>query len=379
MGNLSPDEALPPVNGLTDGTNPNLLAIVISHPHADHYGLVRLAHPSIPIYIGREADLLLRAAMAFGPFGAAFPIAVNYRHRKAFQIGPFKITPYLNDHSAFDAYSFLIEADGKSLFYSGDIRGHGWKSRMFDQLLASGPKGVDAMLLEGTTLGRDASEPSETEADLVNRIAQSIAETDGIVLSTFSGQNIDRFVTFYKAAKIARRKFVVDLYIAHLLRALGRNSLPDPTTGSLRVFLPKHNKIKIVRDKAFDLVEPYRHRRIYPNELRKRQKHLVMTFRPSMAQDLVDAKCVEGAKLVYSMWPGYLKRGSPDLREWCRNHNIEFEIVHTSGHADAQDLERLVKAIQPKRLIPIHSLAPERFRTLNKNVTSVSDGAWTEM
>ena len=35
MGDLSPNEALPPVQGLVDGINPNLLGIVISHPHAD--------------------------------------------------------------------------------------------------------------------------------------------------------------------------------------------------------------------------------------------------------------------------------------------------------------------------------------------------------
>ena len=43
MGNLSPNETLPPVQGLVEGTNPNLLGIVISHPHADHYGLARLS------------------------------------------------------------------------------------------------------------------------------------------------------------------------------------------------------------------------------------------------------------------------------------------------------------------------------------------------
>ena len=42
-GDLSPDEALPPIKGLVDGANPNLLGIVISHPHADHYGLASLA------------------------------------------------------------------------------------------------------------------------------------------------------------------------------------------------------------------------------------------------------------------------------------------------------------------------------------------------
>ena len=71
-GNLVGLDALPNIDGLKDGTNPDLLGIVISHPHADHYGLVQFAHSSLPIFIGNEADKLLRAAMAFGPFGAEF-------------------------------------------------------------------------------------------------------------------------------------------------------------------------------------------------------------------------------------------------------------------------------------------------------------------
>ena len=96
-----------------------------------------------------------------------------------------------------------------------------------------------------------------TEAELVERIAASIAKTPGMVLAAFAGQNIDRFVTFFKAARRARRHFVADLYLAHLLHALGRKSLPDPTRGALRVCLPRRHKMKIVRDRRFDLVEPY--------------------------------------------------------------------------------------------------------------------------
>ena len=378
-GNLSPDEALPRIEGLVDGTNPDLLAVVISHPHADHYGLATLAHPSVPVYIGREAARLLLAAAAFGPFGASFPSLVHYRHREPLRIGPFRLTPFLIDHSAFDAYSLLVEANGRSLFYSGDIRGHGWKSRLFDQLLATGPKGVDAMILEGTTLGRAESEPTETEASLVERLARSIADTGGLVLAAFSGQNIDRLVTFYKASRIASRGFVVDLYVAHLLRALGRKSLPDPASGALRVYLPRHDKIRIVRNRAFDLVEPYRHRRIYPHELRRRRRHLVMSFRTSMSKDLADADCLEGARLIYSMWPGYLDRGSPDIRDWCADHGVGFEIAHTSGHAGARDLKRFVDAIKPRRLIPIHTLAPERYAALSDNTTVLGDGEWTRI
>ena len=46
MGEVFGEAALPDVEGLTDGSNPNLQGIVISHPHLDHYGLVQFASHS---------------------------------------------------------------------------------------------------------------------------------------------------------------------------------------------------------------------------------------------------------------------------------------------------------------------------------------------
>lgn len=376
MGDVYGEKALPAVKGLKEGDNPDLLGILISHPHADHYGLTIYAHPSIPVYIGKEANTLLKAALAFGPFGADFEKVSHYSHREPFKVGPFKITPFLADHSAFDAYSFIIEADGKSIFYSGDLRGHGWKKGIFEELLSNPPKNVDAMLLEGTTLGRERDEPIESEADLVPKLIRSFKETEGIILASFSGQNIDRFVTFFKAALSTKRTMIVDIYIAQLLKALGRASLPDPTKGQLRVFLPKRMKYKIVRDKSFDLVKPFYSQRIYPEEINNSPERFVMTFRASMAQDLEDADCLKGGRLIYSLWPGYLERSSPDLRDWCSKHQMTFEIIHTSGHASKEDLQRLVTAIGPKILIPIHTLSHKTYEDLHNHVLIVPNKEW---
>ena len=378
-GNLTPGESLPRVPGLTDGTNPSLIGIVISHPHSDHYGLVEHAHPSIPVHMGMEAEKLLRAAAAFSSFGLQRANVVHYRSGVRLIIGPFAITPFLVDHSAFDAYSLLVEADGRRLFYSGDLRGHGWKARSFRALVERGPKGVDAMLLEGTTLGRTGAAKAETEAELVERIADSMARARGIVLATFSGQNIDRFVTFYKPTRKVGRSFVADLYLAHLLRTLGRKSLPDPTSGGMRVFLPRATKRRIVQTKAFDLVEPFRHRRIYPAELTERSTRLVMSFRSSMARELEGVGCLSGGKVIYSMWPGYIERSDPDLRSWAARNGMEFEIIHTSGHADADDLRRLVTGISPRKLIPIHTLSPSRFHEFDAHVVRLRDGQWLDV
>ena len=58
-------------------------------------------------------------------------------------LGPFLITPFLVDHFAYDAYALLIEADGKRLLYSGDLRMHQQKAQLMDKLMAFGPKDVD--------------------------------------------------------------------------------------------------------------------------------------------------------------------------------------------------------------------------------------------
>ena len=105
----------------------------------------------VPIYMGAATSRILTEA-AFWTMGWTVEPAGFLEHREPFTLGPFRITPYLNDHSVFDAYSLLVEAGGKSLFYTGDIRGHGRKSGIFEQLLRHPPEGVDVLLMEGTKI-----------------------------------------------------------------------------------------------------------------------------------------------------------------------------------------------------------------------------------
>lgn len=379
MGDTSGKAALPDIAGLTDGTDQNLLGVIISHPHMDHYGLLPFISPKLPVYIGHEAAKLLTAANAFMRDAVNLDHAIHYRDRQPFQVGPFRITPFIADHSAFDSYSLLIEAGGRRLFYSGDLRGHGWKGWAFDRLLKNPPENIDAMLLEGTTLSRDDKGKAMPESELVELITAKMKETRGIVLAGFSGQNIDRLVTFYKATLKSRRTFVADCYIAHLLRSIGRPRLPDPTSDAMRVFLPKLMKSKIVREKRFDVVEPFYPNRIYPKEMLAEKSSLVVTFRSSMARDFEATGLLDGGQLIYSMWPGYLERGKPDLRDWCADNDVGFDILHTSGHASRDDLKRVVEAIAPGIVLPIHTLAPDRYADLGAPVSFAANNQWYEI
>ncbi|MGV7240624.1 MBL fold metallo-hydrolase [Caballeronia sp. M23-90] len=94
---------LPAVSGL-DGNDPSLHGILISHPHLDHYGLLAHVSPKVKIGLGKTARRVLRAASDFVPVEWPLPnVGWDYCSRNSFDVGPFHVTPYLVDHSAYDA------------------------------------------------------------------------------------------------------------------------------------------------------------------------------------------------------------------------------------------------------------------------------------
>lgn len=376
------DVPLPAVAGLGRGDDPSLLGVIISHPHPDHYGLLPKVAASVPIYIGEAASRVLAGAAFYAPMGIAINPAGYLEHRKTFEIGPFSITPYLNDHSAFDAYSMIIEASGRRLFYTGDIRAHGRKSALFEQLLENPPGDVDVLLMEGTHVRPegDGTERGLSETDVEKACIETFEATEGIVLAAYSAQNIDRVVTLYRAAVQSKRIMVMDLYTAEMMAATGRATIPQASWDSVRVYLPRGQRSRVIREQAFDRTNAVRDRRIYPEELRARRSEIVMTFRASMTKELEAADGLDGATAVWSMWPGYLRRGTgPALVQFLERRGIPLKLHHASGHAFVPDLQRLATAIAADRLVPIHSFAGDRFEEFFASVDRQADGDWWEV
>ena len=70
---------------------------------------------------------------------------------------------------------------------------------MFEWLVHHGPTSVDALLMEGTVLG-SARITARSEKEIEQAIVDRIRKTKSIVLAYGSSQNIDRLVSFYRAA-----------------------------------------------------------------------------------------------------------------------------------------------------------------------------------
>jgi len=371
------DVPLPLVAGFAE-SDASLLGVVISHPHLDHYGLAHKLPHGTPILIGSAAEKILNAASVFVPGEVHFDNVVHLQDHMRIALGPFTITPFLVDHSAYDAYSILVEADGQRLFYSGDLRAHGRKGKLFERLVAHPPENIDVLLMEGSTIGRTGEDNEyPTEAELEKRFEQLFAEARGLLLVWCSGQNIDRIVTIYRAARHVKKQFVVDMYTASVLRAIGSPKLPQPGFAGFRVFLPWTQKQTIRRKKLFDLAASFKTVRIYPKILASEAAESVMLFRPSMRKDLEKAECLAGARMVYSLWSGYLKEDRQQrFLVWLKQHGIPMTHCHTSGHAPVADLQRLAKALAPRMLVPIHSFHPQEFAALFGQVHVKEDGIW---
>jgi ribonuclease J len=211
-------------------------------------------------------------------------------------------------------------------------------------------------------------------------MARTFSQTSGLALVSFSAQNIDRLITVYDAARAAGRELVIDLYSAAVAAAIENPLVPQAGWPGVRVWLPQNQRVRIKKTGAFERVEAVRPVRIFPKALARSPERFVLLFRSSMAWDLERFSALSGASLTWSLWPGYLDQPSgQNTRRWLARHGIDLVHHHSSGHAYIPDLQRFVRGLAPRTVVPIHSFAPERFSQYFDCVVPKQDGPWWEV
>jgi ribonuclease J len=370
---------LPSIDGLA-ARDPHMHGVILSHAHLDHYGLAEQLAPDVPVYLGAEAARVLDAASFFSPVSKRPKLAGFLADRSPFELGPFTIEPYLADHSAFDAYSILVETGGRRLFYTGDIRAHGRKAALFDRLVGNPPR-ADVLLMEGTHVRQiDDNPPRTSERTVEDDLVETFKTTVGMVATFSSAQNLDRLVTVYRAARRAGRTLVVDLYTAAVARATGRSTIPQPGFAGFAVYVPRRQRKRVLQSQEFHRVAEISDVRLYPEDLAAGRGKLAYLGTSSTAAELVDAGALRDGVVVWSLWHGYLDQPSGQrLRALLQEADIPLVQHHTSGHAFVDDLKRLVDAFNPARVVPIHSEATERFAEVFPRVERHRDGEWWDV
>jgi len=366
-------------------------AVLISHPHLDHYGLIDQVPQNVPVYMGSLGQRLIQASRMFRKLPLFDNRFVTLESRRPAAIGDFEIIPYLMDHSAPDAYAFLVKGQGKTVFYSGDFRAHGRKARLYDQLLCNPPSGVDVLLLEGTMMNR-SNHSYQDEASVEEGMRDVMSKETGPCFLLCSSQNIDRIVSAYRACKRAGRIFIVDIYTAWILHELSAFTSHVPTINweNVRVLskgrtASRHYGIVKKSPEYFqDFVhELYRPENVITSEELTRDpgQYCIKT---SYVHGLFKEMPCTHATVIYSMWEGYLQQehnpqGFKQYQQLQNNKNIQFVTIHTSGHAPVDDLKRLAEALHPKLIVPIHTEHKELYKDCFDDVCMLDDGEMLDL
>ena len=344
------------VEGVTHGVK-NCDAVFFTHYHGDHIGMLPRILPGIPLYMGeasKEIYLVLQKRLKSAAQTAIEAIN-TFNALDKITIGDITVTPLRTDHSAYDAYMFLIESGGKKVLHTGDFRTHGFCGKGTVPMLGHYAQNVDVLITEGTMLSRNNSTPV-TEHELQRKAAVWLKKYKYVFLIC-SSTNIDRLAAFNSATPRGKY-FLCDAYQHEVLKVAKKYGEPHTPLYAFDKMTIYGNNLDEKIEK-FGFCMPVRANTWFSSIMKKyKQAH--------------NPECL----VVYSMWDGYLKQPGSKL-EALMNGFQNVETLHTSGHAARQAIIDVCSVVAPKQaIIPIHSENPAGLRGLGLpfNIRLLKDG-----
>ena len=225
--------------------------------------------------------------------------------------------------------------------------------------------------------------PDETAVE--KSIFQTIQQQKNISFLLSSSQNIDRIVSAYRACKRASKLLVIDIYTAWVLEQLRQITQNTPAMDwpEIRVFAShsQDERLKANPDYFGDFRKRLYRRRVKREELHATPESFLYFGKMSSFGLIDEFKNVAApVNVIYSQWLGYLDGnhtgyfGSDKISGFRSDPAVSFVYAHTSGHAPVADLQRLAAALNPRKLIPIHTEHGENFSLKFANVVALNDG-----
>lgn len=396
--------------------------VLLSHAHVDHCAYIHYLRPEIPVYCSEESKLVMQCFQDTGGREEYVMYKENYkavakkgeksraksskdreeRERNIvtvkpgkFKIDSIEVEAMPIDHSLPGVYGFLLHTSEGSVGYTADIRYHGRRKKDTEAFVERcAAERLDHLLCEGTRI--DVDKPSKTEYDMERGVAEKIEGTRNLVVCTYPTRDLDRFLSFYKAARAEGRKLAIDTkqaYLLKLFRDAGIKAYPDPKDKHLSIYVARKSWGLLDRRGYGEKMvgEDYKkwERQFldWPNRVGHKavgasQKEYVLYCSDFTLMNLIDVRPKPGSSYIRSSTEPFddeMELDKARVERWLVHFGLlregeKQEHIHVSGHGTGDQIAKVVRDSDPKTLTPIHTEKSEMFDSLHPSVLKVKPG-----
>ena len=343
------DLIMPDISFLEKERN-NLVGLVLTHAHEDHFGAIIDLWPRLkcPIYATKFSAALFEAKCEAERNPPKIPVTVIPSGGRV-DIGPFNVEFIPVAHSIPEAHAIAIHTDVGTVLHTGD-----WKidptpvlGPPIDEkrLRELGDAGLLALIGDSTNAVRDGRSPSETE--VAKTITELVKGAKGRVAVTTFASNVARIRAVAGAAKAADREVVV------VGRAMDRVVQVARETGYLdgvQNFRGMDLYGHFPPDKVLALCTGSQ------GEPRAALARIANDDHPQVTLNRGDSvifssRTIPGnEKAVGAIINGLVEQGIKVITD--RDH-----LVHVSGHPRRDELRDMLAWTRPQLVIPVHGEA----------------------
>ncbi|MDE2017198.1 MAG: ribonuclease J [Hyphomicrobiales bacterium] len=328
----------------------DLVGIVLTHAHEDHFGAVADLWPKLgaAVYATPFAASLLEARRLSEPGAPKVPIKL-VRAGETHDIGPFSVEFISVAHSIPESCALAIRTPAGLVVHTGD-----WKIDETPvlgaptdgaRLAALGAEGVDALICDSTNVLREGSSPSETE--VAATLKRLVADAKGRVAVTTFASNVARVRAAAEAAVAAGRQVVIAgramERVVTVARELGM-------LDGLPAFLGFDALDRLARERTLLLLTGSQ------GEPRAALARVAEGSHPAARLEngdtlIMSSRAIPGnEKAVSKIVNALVERGVKVLTD-------RDALVHVSGHPRRDEMAKMYDWTRPRAAVPAHGEA----------------------
>ncbi|HEV7292140.1 MAG TPA: ribonuclease J [Devosia sp.] len=330
----------------------DVLALILTHSHEDHYGAVLDLWPGFekPVFATPFTAAMLAAKRAGDGIVENVDLTIM-QPGKPFTVGPFTIEPINVAHSIPESNALLITTPAGRVLHTGD-----WKldptpvgnqptdvARL--QRIGEDTSSPLALICDSTNALKEGESPSE--AEIAASLDKLIADAPQRVAVTTFASNVGRVISIVRAAERAGRQVVMSGRSLHRIMGIAREI---GMLEGLPPLLDQDAYKSIARDKCVLICTGSQ------GEARAAIARIARGEHP-----VIDLNA--GDRMIFSSWaiPGN-EREVIDIQNRLIDRGVEVitandDLVHVTGHPRRGELRKMYGWVKPEVLVPVHGEA----------------------